>query len=72
MRVNFGSVDPKVRVILKRIRDDDTLNTSETARTLVTDLLAPYEPVDMLQMLDDGTIIMPQEEELSEFDTNLD
>lgn len=72
MRVNFGSVDPKeVRVILKRIRDDDTLNTSETARTLVTDLLAPYEPVDMLQMLDDGTIIMPQEEELSEFDTNL-
>jgi hypothetical protein len=72
MRVNFGSIEPKeIQVILKKIRDDDNLNTSKTARDLVTRLLAPYEPIDLVQVLEDGSVIMPREKPISEYDANL-
>lgn len=72
MRVNFGNIDPKeIHVILKRIRDDETLNVSETAKNLISELIAPYEPDDMITISSDGKIRRPQGKDLSEFDANL-
>ena len=72
MRINFGNIDPKeIHVILKRIRDDETLNVSETAKKLISELIAPYEPDDMITISSDGKIRRPQGKDLSEFDANL-